>query len=118
MPWSKRPKCRPGARLKASGRHLMVGTVGFEPTTSASRTLRAAKLRHVPIRARLYRSGYRTPAARSVVGVGGHVLHVTFREELEHLSRLGVSARVVLRVEELTIDGDVEYPLRPGGEGQ
>ena len=27
----------------------MVGTVGFEPTTSASRTLRAAKLRHVPI---------------------------------------------------------------------
>jgi hypothetical protein len=28
---------------------FVVGTVGFEPTTSASRTLRAAKLRHVPI---------------------------------------------------------------------
>src|SRR5690606_2589130 len=26
----------------------MVGTAGFEPTTSASRTLRATKLRHVP----------------------------------------------------------------------
>ena len=27
----------------------MVGTVGLEPTTSASRTLRATKLRHVPM---------------------------------------------------------------------
>jgi hypothetical protein len=26
----------------------VVGTVGFEPTTSSSRTMRAAKLRHVP----------------------------------------------------------------------
>jgi len=28
----------------------MVGTAGFEPAASASRTLRAAKLRYVPIR--------------------------------------------------------------------
>ena len=27
---------------------FLVGTAGFEPATSASRTLRAAKLRHVP----------------------------------------------------------------------
>jgi hypothetical protein len=27
----------------------VVGTAGFEPATSASRTLRAAKLRYVPI---------------------------------------------------------------------
>ena len=28
---------------------FVVGTAGFEPATSASRTLRATKLRHVPI---------------------------------------------------------------------
>ena len=28
---------------------LLVGTAGLEPATSASRTLRATKLRHVPI---------------------------------------------------------------------
>ncbi len=35
---------------KVSDRHyLMVGTAGFEPATSASRTLRATNLRHVPM---------------------------------------------------------------------
>src|SRR3990172_13263722 len=33
---------------KALTSTFLVGTAGFEPATSASRTLRAAKLRHVP----------------------------------------------------------------------
>jgi hypothetical protein len=30
------------------GKSMMVGVTGFEPATSASRTLRATKLRHTP----------------------------------------------------------------------
>ena len=33
--------------------HLLVGTAGLEPATSASRTLRATKLRYVPMRVML-----------------------------------------------------------------
>lgn len=36
----------------------MVGTAGFEPTTSASRTLRATKLRHVPIGGSVSEDGF------------------------------------------------------------
>ncbi len=51
----------------------MVGTAGFEPATSASRTLRAAKLRHVPPRPHLI--GLREAAFRSwhtsyIIGAG------------------------------------------------
>ena len=36
----------------------MVGVAGFEPTTSSSRTKRATKLRHTPIKATTaYRTG-------------------------------------------------------------
>ena len=38
----------------------MVGEAGFEPTTSASRTQRAAKLRHSPKNGRLYLTGSRS----------------------------------------------------------
>jgi hypothetical protein len=42
---------RPGAELSAPGLTcvLAVGVAGFEPTTSSSRTKRAAKLRYTPI---------------------------------------------------------------------
>lgn len=39
-------KHRPGGRCLNV--HLLVGVAGFEPTTSSSRTKRAAKLRHTP----------------------------------------------------------------------
>ena len=41
-----KPEGRPRERPRPGD--LLVGTAGFEPATSASRTLRAAKLRHVP----------------------------------------------------------------------
>ncbi len=46
---SSRGERRPEALGEPLTGDLLVGTVGFEPTTSASRTLRAAKLRHVPM---------------------------------------------------------------------
>src|SRR5438067_13590112 len=42
----------------------MVGTAGFEPATSASRTLRATKLRHVPS-SRSLAAGRPAPPGRS-----------------------------------------------------
>jgi hypothetical protein len=44
----KRPRCWPGPDCKPLTSTFVVGTAGFEPTTSASRTLRATKLRYVP----------------------------------------------------------------------
>jgi hypothetical protein len=42
---------REAGRSSARLSHIGVGTAGLEPATSASRTLRATKLRHVPRRA-------------------------------------------------------------------
>jgi hypothetical protein len=39
---------REAGRSSARLSHIGVGTAGLEPATSASRTLRATKLRHVP----------------------------------------------------------------------
>ena len=45
----ERTRCRPrGPRYTAIAGIFLVGTVGLEPTASASRTLRATKLRYVP----------------------------------------------------------------------
>ena len=38
-----------GTREPATSGFQMVGVTGFEPATSASRTLRATKLRHTPL---------------------------------------------------------------------
>jgi hypothetical protein len=40
--------CREGGSKPALTLVALVGTAGFEPATSASRTLRATKLRYVP----------------------------------------------------------------------
>jgi hypothetical protein len=43
---SLKEMCEAGPQARLT--HIGVGTAGLEPATSASRTLRATKLRHVP----------------------------------------------------------------------
>jgi hypothetical protein len=64
------------------------------------------------------RTDARNGSGELLLAVSRHIGAVPLGEEREHFAVLGMSTRIMFRVQHVTIDHDVEHPFGSGHDGQ